>query len=187
RRARRRRAAAGCRGAARRVRRARQPPSRRPPPGCWRAPVAAAGGRGSGRAASGGRGGSTLRLRALRSRAVAGGESHTDYTAGMTDIRITLARADDAAAIAEMSRRFVEAGLPWSWDEPRVRRCIHHSECCVIVARDRRRLAGFAIMEFYDMHAHLGLLAVQPGYRKQGVGRRLLEWLEATARTAGIF
>ena len=42
-------------------------------------------------------------------------------------------------------------------------------------------------MEFYAIHAHLNLLAVQPGYQRQGVGRQLLEWLEASARTAGIF
>src|SRR5690554_5905242 len=105
----------------------------------------------------------------------------------MTAIRVTLAREGDVSTIAEMSRRLIEHGLPWSWDEERVRRALRHRESVVITARDRRRLAGFAVMEFYDEHAHLCLLAVHPGYRKQGVGRRLLEWLEATARTAGIF
>jgi ribosomal protein S18 acetylase RimI-like enzyme len=42
-------------------------------------------------------------------------------------------------------------------------------------------------MEFYAIHAHLNLFAVQPGYQRQGIGRQLLEWLEASARTAGIF
>ena len=42
-------------------------------------------------------------------------------------------------------------------------------------------------MEFYAIHAHLNLLAVQPGYQRQGIGRQLLDWLEASARTAGIF
>jgi ribosomal-protein-alanine N-acetyltransferase len=28
---------------------------------------------------------------------------------------------------------------------------------------------------------------VRPGYRKQGVGKQLVEWLESSARTAGIF
>jgi ribosomal-protein-alanine N-acetyltransferase len=57
----------------------------------------------------------------------------------------------------------------------------------VLAARDRRRLAGFAIMEFYAVHAHLNLLAVHLGYRRLGIGRQLLDWLEASARTAGIF
>lgn len=86
-----------------------------------------------------------------------------------------------------MSRSLIEHGLPWSWTESRVTRCIRHPECSVVVARDRRHIAGFAIMEFLDAHAHLNLLAVRPGYRMQGIGRRLLEWLESTARTAGIF
>jgi ribosomal protein S18 acetylase RimI-like enzyme len=102
-------------------------------------------------------------------------------------IRMKLARREDAAAIADMSRRFIEHGLPWSWDQARVARCIAHPECAVLTACDRRRLAGFAIMQYYDAHAHLSLLAVQPGSRHQGVGRSLVEWLEASARVAGTF
>lgn len=86
-----------------------------------------------------------------------------------------------------MSRFLVEHGLPWSWTESRVLRYIRHAECAVLVARDRRRIAGFGIMEFLDEHAHLALLAVRPGYRNHGIGRQLLEWLESSARTAGIF
>ena len=102
-------------------------------------------------------------------------------------IRISLARQDDAALIAHMSRTLIEHGLPWSWTERRVQRAIMQEETAVVVARSARRLAGFAIMEFYDEHAHLNLLAVRPGYRGQGVGAALVQWLEACARTAGIF
>jgi len=42
-------------------------------------------------------------------------------------------------------------------------------------------------MEFLDDRAHLALFAVEPGYQGRGIGRSLLEWLEATARTAGTF
>jgi ribosomal-protein-alanine N-acetyltransferase len=98
-----------------------------------------------------------------------------------------LAHADEAPSIARMSRQLVEHGLPWSWTDPRVEQCLRNRECVVLAARDRRRLVGFAIMEFYDVHAHLALLAVQPGYQRLGIGRQLLEWLEASARTAGIF
>ena len=103
------------------------------------------------------------------------------------NVRIGMARSEEAAAIAAMSRRLIEDGLPPTWTEPRILRCMRNRECVVLAARDRRRLAGFAIMDFYDEHAHLSLLAVQPGHQKQGVGRQLLEWLEASARTAGIF
>ena len=110
-----------------------------------------------------------------------------NYTEGVTNIRIGLAHADEAAAIAGMSRQLIENGLPWSWDEQRIAYCLRNRDCVVLAARDRRRLVAFAIMEFYDEHAHLSLLAVQPGYRRQGIGRLLLDWLEASARTAGIF
>jgi ribosomal-protein-alanine N-acetyltransferase len=105
----------------------------------------------------------------------------------VTQVRLGLAHTDDAAAIAAMSRQHIEYGLAWSWNEERVERCLRNRDCVVLAARDRRRVVGFAIMEFYAIHAHLNLLAVQPGYRRQGVGRQLLEWLEASARTAGIF
>jgi ribosomal-protein-alanine acetyltransferase len=94
---------------------------------------------------------------------------------------------NEAAAIAAMSRQLIEHGLAWSWNEERVERCLRNRDCVVLAARDRRRIIGFAIMEFYAIHAHLNLLAVQPGYQRQGIGRQLLEWLEASARTAGIF
>jgi len=102
-------------------------------------------------------------------------------------IKIGLAHVEDAGGIAEMSRLLIETGLPWSWTEPRVRRSVRNPDTAVIVARDRRRVAGFAIMEFLDEHAHLNLLAVRPGYRKQGIGSALIHWLESSARTAGVF
>ena len=110
-----------------------------------------------------------------------------NYTEAVTNIRISLGRADDAPAIANMSRCLIENGLPWSWNEGRIGYCIRNRECIVLAARERRRLAGFAIMEFYDEHAHLSLLAVQPGYQRLGIGRQLIEWLESSARVAGTF
>jgi len=94
---------------------------------------------------------------------------------------------DDAPAVAAMSRQLIEYGLAWSWNEDRVERCLRNRDCVVLAARDRRRVVGFAIMEFYAIHAHLNLFAVRPGYQRQGIGKQLLEWLEASARTAGIF
>ena len=109
------------------------------------------------------------------------------YTQGVTQIRIGLARNDEVPTIAAMSRQLIEQGLAWSWDEERIARCLRNRDCVVLAARDRRRLAGFAIMEFYYIHAHLNLLAVRPGYQRSGLGSQLIDWLEASARTAGIF
>ena len=102
-------------------------------------------------------------------------------------VRITLAKEADCAVIAEMSRRLIEFDLPWTWTESRVRYHLRNRECAVIVARIAGRVVGFAIMQFYDEHAHLNLLAVHPGYRHRGIGRTLVEWLEVSARTAGVF
>jgi ribosomal-protein-alanine N-acetyltransferase len=42
-------------------------------------------------------------------------------------------------------------------------------------------------MRYGGDDAHLDLLAVAPPYRRAGVGRELLEWLEKCAVIAGIF
>jgi len=102
-------------------------------------------------------------------------------------MKISVARAADALPIARMSKILIEHDLPWSWTEDRVGAAIRHRETAVITARNGRRLAGFAIMQFADAHAHLNLLAVAPAYRGQGLGSQLVDWLEACARTAGIF
>ncbi|HEX6364346.1 MAG TPA: GNAT family N-acetyltransferase [Albitalea sp.] len=99
---------------------------------------------------------------------------------------ISLAVAADASAIAELSRDTIEAGLPWSWTARRIARCIRDRSTNVVVARQPRGLLGFAIMKYEEEEAHLLLLAVQPGQRRQGVGSALLKWLEATVGAAGI-
>ena len=48
-------------------------------------------------------------------------------------------------------------------------------------------VVGFAIMEFGLESAHLNLLAVDPSFRRRGIARALLDWLEQSARTGGIF
>ncbi len=97
-----------------------------------------------------------------------------------------LARRTDAEQIAEMSRDSIEGGLTWSWTPARVRRSIMSRDSSVVVARREQRVAAFAIMHFGDDVAHLNLLAVAGGHRRQGLGRRLIEWLSATAVEAGV-
>jgi ribosomal-protein-alanine N-acetyltransferase len=86
-----------------------------------------------------------------------------------------------------MSRDLIEQGLTWSWTPARVQHSISGSDSSVVVARRDRRIAAFAIMHFGDDTAHLNLLAVAPDYRRQGLGRQLLDWLTATAIEAGVF
>jgi ribosomal-protein-alanine N-acetyltransferase len=105
----------------------------------------------------------------------------------IADVTLGLARPSDATTIARMSKCLIEVGLPWSWKPERVVKHIRHRESVVLTARVGEELAGFAIMQFSDKTAHLNLLAVEPTYEGLGVGRRLVEWLEETAVTAGTF
>src|SRR5450631_1156983 len=100
---------------------------------------------------------------------------------------ITLAGSGDAREIAEMSRVLIEPGLVWAWTPARVQHFISNRDASVILARRDRRIAAFALMNFADESAHLTLLAVAPGHRRQGLGRQLVDWLSRSATTAGIF
>jgi ribosomal-protein-alanine N-acetyltransferase len=99
---------------------------------------------------------------------------------------VTLAHVADAREIAEMSRDLVEHGLSWAWTPARVQHFIAERESSAIVTRRERRIAAFALMHFGDDTAHLNLLAVAPRYRRQGLGRQLVEWLCASAVEAGV-
>ena len=101
-------------------------------------------------------------------------------------LTLRLAATADAGPIAAMSRELIEAGLPWSWTPGRVARNLGQPDTLVLTAREDATLAGFAIMQFGDERAHLSLLAVRPDFRRQGVARRMLDWLGASALTAGI-
>lgn len=99
---------------------------------------------------------------------------------------IRLAVPMDAGAIAAMSRDYIEHGLGWSWTAARVSHAIHEPSTNVVVARRRESMVGFGIMQYGDDTAHLALLAVDPTRRHQGLGKRLLGWLEQSARSAGM-
>lgn len=105
----------------------------------------------------------------------------------MDEYTVAPALPADAPQLAEMSRRFIERGLAPSWPAPRILSYMRHRECVVLAARTPREIVGFAVMQFFDDRAHLNLLAVAPDYRRHGVARRLLGWLEETAVTAGTF
>jgi ribosomal-protein-alanine N-acetyltransferase len=117
-------------------------------------------------------------------------------------ITIRLAEPRDAQAVALMSRDFIESGLGWKYDAPRVLKAIRDRDTLAIVACEggkphpgattpvsaaaRAGLAGFAIMELGEERAHLVLLAVRPSHRRLGIGQRMLDWLLESARVAGM-
>ena len=99
---------------------------------------------------------------------------------------LALARRADAPAIAQLSRALIETGLPWSWVPARVAASLRQLETNVLVARAGDRIAGFGIMRYGVEAAHLDLFAVDHPWQGQGLGRRLLAWLERPARVAGL-
>ena len=98
-----------------------------------------------------------------------------------------LAQDQDAPHIAEMSRDLIEHGLGWSWTPARVGQFIRGRDSTAVVARRDARLAAFALMHIGDESAHLNLLAVAPEHQRQGLGIRMLEWLDLTATECGVF
>ena len=99
---------------------------------------------------------------------------------------VTLAHSSDAREIAEMSRDMIEGGLTWAWTPARVMQFIASKDSSAVVLRRGGQIAAFAMMHFGDETAHLNLLAVAPEYRRQGLGRQLVDWLCASALEAGV-
>lgn len=98
---------------------------------------------------------------------------------------VRLARPEDAADIAAMSRELIERGLPWNWRPARVLQAIRNPETNVAVIRVDGELAAFGIMEYLETDAYLALLAVRGPSQRRGLGSSLLRWLEASAGVAG--
>jgi len=101
-------------------------------------------------------------------------------------VSLRRAHSSEAKAIASMSRLQVEHGLRWRWTPERIRQSIADAETIVLVASADGDIAGFAIMRFGDLDAHLHLLAVDPPYRRAGIATALVNWLEKTCVTAGV-
>jgi ribosomal-protein-alanine acetyltransferase len=99
---------------------------------------------------------------------------------------VRLARPLEAGDIALMCRDLIERGLGWSWTRAKVAKNMANRDITTLAACDGKQLVGFAMMYFGDDHAHLNLLAVKTSYQRSGLGRRLVAWLEESARCAGI-
>ena len=102
------------------------------------------------------------------------------------NIETRLAKPAEAQVLTDMSRQLVERGLSWTWKPIRILSMVYNPETVVIVARTRVELAGFAIMEFHDSHAHLNLLAAAGDKSREGIASARLDWLENSAGIAGL-
>jgi ribosomal-protein-alanine N-acetyltransferase len=101
-------------------------------------------------------------------------------------VELCPARLQESESIAFLSRDVIEPGLAWVWRPTAIAREIIRPETEVVVARDEGAVVGFGIMRFFDDDAHLILLGVARSRQSEGIGTRLLEYLEKCARTAGI-
>lgn len=108
-------------------------------------------------------------------------------SAPMSTVTLGPARMGDASAIAHLSRDLIEADLPWSWTPRRVAGLMRQRESAAVIARDGNSLAGFILAQYGDESVHIALLGVRNEYRRQGVGRKLVQWVEETAMVAGLF
>lgn len=103
-------------------------------------------------------------------------------------IQIEFALPVDCQEIAQLSKKLVESGLPgWRYTPAKVMSAIKNQSKNVVVARQGEIIAGFSIMSYADEKANLDLLGVKKQFRRCGIGKKLVYWLEEVAKTAGIF
>lgn len=104
------------------------------------------------------------------------------------ELQLQPALPADAPRIAAMSRHLVEHGLPARWDRRQISAQIRNPDVEVVVARSGVGLAGFGLMsfDFARRRAHLLLFAVEPRWRRRGVGAALFHYLETLAVRGGI-
>lgn len=103
-----------------------------------------------------------------------------------SNVILEMGRPQDLHEISAISADLIEGGLAQRWTPIRLARVMEHSEATLLVARLEGKLIGFALMVFEEQRAHLYLLAVKWEHQGQGLGRRLVQALETTARAAGI-
>ena len=68
----------------------------------------------------------------------------------LADITLRLARRADVPTLAAMSRDLIETGLGWHYRPERVAKFLDDPETATVVACDRERTVGFAIMQLFD-------------------------------------
>jgi ribosomal protein S18 acetylase RimI-like enzyme len=108
-------------------------------------------------------------------------------SAGMTVLKLGLARLGDAPRIAAMSRTLIESGLPWTWTPRRVAAHMKQRENLSVIVTAERDLAGFVMAQFGNERVHIALLGVAERYQRRGLGKQLIRWVEESAVVAGLF
>lgn len=88
---------------------------------------------------------------------------------------------DDVPLVSDIERRAYD--FPWSHGV--FRDCLLAGYTCIVLERDER-VVGYAILSVAAGEAHVLNLCVDPHYRNQGYGDRLLDEVLLRARHAGV-
>jgi len=100
---------------------------------------------------------------------------------------VEIATVSDVIVIGNLSRKYVEHDLRWQYTPEAIKKLIKSKIKNVVVARKGNKLVGFGIMTYEEEQANLDLLAVKLIYRRRGIGKHIVKWLEEVAGAAGIF
>lgn len=99
-------------------------------------------------------------------------------------VEIRSARTEDAAEIARVAKRT----MPEAWSEDALRAVLERPEYRGLVAGigdQPDRIVGYAIGRRVLDEIEIQSIAVEPEWRRSGLGRKLVEWMLARARSEG--
>lgn len=113
----------------------------------------------------------------------------------MEEVEVRTANADDAQAVYDILRESFEPFKEQYTEEAynitimtpaHIRERIHDDEHDVLVAYLNDRLVGTATLQYRADDVYVRSMGVKPVAQGKGVGRRLLEAIERTARDKGF-
>lgn len=96
-------------------------------------------------------------------------------------VRLRRARPEDLEAVAAIER----AAFPVPWSRALFEKELEHDWSTLLVAESGGEVAGFIVFWIIQDEVHLLDMAVHPGHRQAGLGRRLLRGCLEAGRTAG--
>ena len=116
----------------------------------------------------------------------------------MTDVQFRPAAAEDESALLRMMRNLAEQEPgAYFFDEPVVREVLRRFLASPDLGQawvflDRETPVGYIVLtfgysfEFHGRDSFIDELYIEPQYRRQGIGRRAMQFVEERARKLGV-
>ena len=116
----------------------------------------------------------------------------------MTDVQFRPAVSEDEGALLRMMRNLAEQEPgAYFFDEPAVREVLRKFLASPDLGKawvflDRETLVGYIVLtfgysfEFHGRDSFIDELYIEPQYRRQGIGRRAMQFVEERARELGV-